>query len=313
MESFIKDFKHLYIIIIVFAFIIGILLVAVGFYSIFQATTGNVELSFFGQTIKSTNIGIVCLFIGGSLIGVLFKRILGSMDLFITADNDLKKSEPINSSKKMGLTKYQIPVPFYLQRNFPEEIKEELSSVSEHERKEIESIFRNHNSYDISAETALILEKLPILDVPEKILFRTTERMFRRPAFYGHKERDWHSGLYAVITTRIVWEQQVMPRLKPSKKNVGVNITKCLLELQDLHTKFLGFEDQEVQKCVDSYLCHKGLFIYFLPKANYQKNFLETMKDRDEILKCLAIALNSLGFDLPDLGQWNPSISSGDE
>ncbi len=116
--------------------------------------------------------------------------------------------------------------------------------------------------------------------------------MFRRPAFYAHGERDWAYALYAVMATRIVWEQQVMPRLRSVRRITGAAITRKLLDLEDFHAKAHGISPEELTRCTSEHLWHKVVFDYFLPKKRPHAGASYNIeKQRNEILKELAVAL----------------------
>jgi len=73
-------------IIIIFAFIFGLAIIIFGAYMAYLGYTGNTEFSFFGQTLKSTNVGIAAIFLGAALIVLLFGRVLKTVDKTVIAD-----------------------------------------------------------------------------------------------------------------------------------------------------------------------------------------------------------------------------------
>jgi hypothetical protein len=83
--------------IIVFgAYLVGVLLSATGILLIYFGATGNTEFTFFGQSFKSTNIGISALFIGAATIVLLVRRAMKSLDIAIRGES--------NGSSKNGNT-----------------------------------------------------------------------------------------------------------------------------------------------------------------------------------------------------------------
>lgn len=75
-----KSYSGIIKIILLGSFITGIIISGLGLLMIYQGATGETEFVFFGQKFKSTNVGIAAIFIGGSLIVLLIKRSLKSLD-----------------------------------------------------------------------------------------------------------------------------------------------------------------------------------------------------------------------------------------
>lgn len=178
-----------------------------------------------------------------------------------------------------------------------------LSQGDDEEVKRLTWILQNEERYDIAVSTAHKVEDLPLDVQPEKGLFPLIELMFRRPAFYSHKERDWAYALYAIVATRIVWEQQIMPRLRPTRRVEGAAVTMKLLELEDLHAKVLGVTPEELTRCIGEHLWNKKVFDHFLPRKPYNhKTLLKDENSRNLLLQDLSATLKRLGLDLPELG-----------
>lgn len=66
--------------VIVGGFITGIVLAAFGVWLVYLGATGRTEFVFFGQTFKSTNVGVVGIFLGAATIVLLVRRALKSLD-----------------------------------------------------------------------------------------------------------------------------------------------------------------------------------------------------------------------------------------
>jgi uncharacterized integral membrane protein len=61
-------------------FCIGALFAILGIVLVILGATGETEFSFFGQTFKSTNIGIAAFFLGAAIIVLNVRRVLKSLD-----------------------------------------------------------------------------------------------------------------------------------------------------------------------------------------------------------------------------------------
>ncbi|MGH8557504.1 MAG: hypothetical protein ACRESZ_08590 [Methylococcales bacterium] len=79
---------------IVFGYIVGILMAGLGVYLAVLGTTANTEFSFFGQTFKSTSIGIAAIFIGAAMIVLVSGRVLKTVDKTVEAETSVSRSEP---------------------------------------------------------------------------------------------------------------------------------------------------------------------------------------------------------------------------
>ncbi len=67
-------------ILVFWSFIFGLALIGSGVYLAFIESGSVTELSFFGQTFKSSNVGISSIFIGSVLVVLNVRRILASHD-----------------------------------------------------------------------------------------------------------------------------------------------------------------------------------------------------------------------------------------
>jgi hypothetical protein len=64
----------------------GLLISALGLWLVYLGATGATEFSFFGQTLKSLNVGVPALFIGAVTIVLLLRRSLKSLDQAVALD-----------------------------------------------------------------------------------------------------------------------------------------------------------------------------------------------------------------------------------
>jgi hypothetical protein len=61
---------------IILGFVAGIIFALLGVWLVYLGATGDTEVSFFGQTAKSANVGIVAIFIGGVTVVSLGRSVL---------------------------------------------------------------------------------------------------------------------------------------------------------------------------------------------------------------------------------------------
>ena len=297
--------------------VVGTMLMIIGAIALYRGVAGNVEIAFFGQSLKATNVGLSCLFLGATLVIVLVRRVLSSFDTSVVSNKTNSINDVFSSGQKKKETsnKSNTALPFYHMR--PKDdmtLVNALSNGSEEQVSQLQHLIIDDPIYDVAIETAWSLVELPLSDIPEKSLFPIIERMFRRPAFYRHKERDWAYGLYALTATRIVWEQEVIPRLRSVHRVTAAKITTKLLDMEDLHAKVLGVSPEELTRCTSEHLWHKKIFDYFLPRKPYNFATLNADEEqRDDMLRELSELLQHLGLDVPEVGNYNVTVSPGKE
>ena len=76
--------------IVIFTFIFGFILVILGIVLICIGAPGDVKLSFFGQSIESTNIGIVAIFLGVILFVKIVLRAFKSLETLGQTDKSIQ-------------------------------------------------------------------------------------------------------------------------------------------------------------------------------------------------------------------------------
>ena len=64
MPRLINEATPILRLVIVGGYIAGLVLAALGAFLVYLGATGSTEFSFFGQTFKSTNVGIAAIFVG---------------------------------------------------------------------------------------------------------------------------------------------------------------------------------------------------------------------------------------------------------
>lgn len=103
MVDLIRSSTPLLRIIVIGAFIAGIIIAGIGIVLVFQGDSAETEFSFFGQTFKSQSVGIAAIFIGASVIVLLIRRSLKSMDLAIHAESKPKADENARKSAEQTM------------------------------------------------------------------------------------------------------------------------------------------------------------------------------------------------------------------
>ena len=74
-------------IVIIGAFVVGLALGVLGVVFVYLGAAGDTELTFFGQTFTSTNVGIAAVFLGGAMIVLVVRRALKSVDAAVGAES----------------------------------------------------------------------------------------------------------------------------------------------------------------------------------------------------------------------------------
>jgi hypothetical protein len=87
--------------IVIPTFIVGIIIVGSGVVLVVLGVSGSTELTFFGQTFNSTNIGIVAIFLGATVTILLIRRVLDSWDRARQLEAILKKLSITQSVKQL--------------------------------------------------------------------------------------------------------------------------------------------------------------------------------------------------------------------
>jgi len=71
-------------------FVVGLFLSIIGIILVYLGATGNTEFNFFGQSFKSSNVGIAAIFLGSAMIVLNIRRTLTSFDRTVQAVSNLK-------------------------------------------------------------------------------------------------------------------------------------------------------------------------------------------------------------------------------
>ena len=79
--------------IIIGGFVTGLGFAACGAYLVYRGSSGDTEISLFGQTFKSTNVGIAAIFVAVVMIVMLVRRTLGTVDRIANSQGESKASD----------------------------------------------------------------------------------------------------------------------------------------------------------------------------------------------------------------------------
>jgi hypothetical protein len=82
VAGIIKAKTPVIITVVIGGYVSGLALAALGVYLVVTGDKGATEFSFFGQTFKSTSIGIAAIFLGAVCLVLLIRRALKSLDTF---------------------------------------------------------------------------------------------------------------------------------------------------------------------------------------------------------------------------------------
>jgi Icc protein len=84
---------------------------------------------------------------------------------------------------------------------------------------------------DVAVDVAAALTQLGAQPL-EKDLLPLATRLFKRRAFYMSRERDWRFLFYAVVKTRMVWEQDVQPKMQERRQSASDQVRQVLNRLE---------------------------------------------------------------------------------
>jgi hypothetical protein len=80
MAEMIRAASPTYKLVAIGAYVVGGIFGLLGVWLVYLGSQGNTDLSFFGQTVKTTNVGIAAIFIGAATVVLLIRRLLKSID-----------------------------------------------------------------------------------------------------------------------------------------------------------------------------------------------------------------------------------------
>jgi len=157
---------------------------------------------------------------------------------------------------------------------------------------------RRDSTVDVKAGLA----ELPKDDAPEGDLYQMVRDLFCRRAFYIADGRNWGKLLYIYVRTRYLWNEEVLPRLRPVRRETGERVLAGLAELEGFVRGVLGCERQEQDRLAEKYLERESEFLRHLPMpcevsssdAVNRKNAHQQMlkKLAGTLLECRVAALN---------------------
>ena len=100
--KFIRATTPLLMTIIILVFTVGALMVTLGGYLTYSGFTANTEFSFFGQTFKSTNVGIAAMFLGAAMMVLVSQRVLKTIDKTVGAETTVSTTEARTSERDVN-------------------------------------------------------------------------------------------------------------------------------------------------------------------------------------------------------------------
>jgi predicted transcriptional regulator len=86
MGALIRETNSLLRIVIIGTFVLGVVFIAAGVAYVYMGGVGDTEFSFFGQTFKSTSVGIAAFFLGAAIIVLVVRRSLSTLDRTVTLE-----------------------------------------------------------------------------------------------------------------------------------------------------------------------------------------------------------------------------------
>jgi nucleoside phosphorylase len=146
-------------------------------------------------------------------------------------------------------------------------------------------------------------------ELPARGLLREAARLFARPAFYPHPERHYGYGLYAVVITRLVWEQVMMPRLRPNKENAASMVLQQLLTIEHHMAKCCRVRPKDLTAVTASYIHSKEEFVHNLGRKTDWYGDAKAETQRAGMLDTLREAVKSCGITAPSMIQDPGGIS----
>jgi hypothetical protein len=178
-----KETTPLLTIIIIGAFSVGLVFAGMGIWLVILGSTGNTDFTFFGQTMKTTNVGIAAIMIGATTIVLLLRRIIKTIELIIgsqTSDrgeNDEEKLKSVwpytktaetLSKKLLELSETQRRIITLLSPTFGGVVggwpQEEIASAVQIDEGEVHYRLRDlehHHLIEKSSRTRAVVYKLP--------------------------------------------------------------------------------------------------------------------------------------------------------
>jgi Icc protein len=163
----------------------------------------------------------------------------------------------------------------------------------------------------IQRDVAIDVEaQLSVFDMsstaPEQALFPLVSRLFRRRAFYYELERHWGYLLYAIVMTRIVWEQNVIPRLRRKRLDAAGVVLRSLLSMEDfLSDDVLELSKSELTDITSRFIHDKKAFVSQLPQvfiSHHDERSQDIENKRSVMLIELAAGLERMGISIENMG-----------
>ena len=167
---------------------------------------------------------------------------------------------------------------------------------------------------DVAVDVEAALSRLPNEEPPETEFFPIVSELFRRRAFMPLTERHWGQLFYAILKTRLVWQMQVLKRLRSPRQEAGEAVLYTLIELEEFVAyKVLELAPHEPDDLRVKFINDKASFLHALPSGPSDLNQCEGLESkREKILNKLKDHLAECRIPTNGFGKV-PFGYSGDE
>jgi 3',5'-cyclic-AMP phosphodiesterase len=139
-------------------------------------------------------------------------------------------------------------------------------------------------------------------DVPPRKLLSKGEQLFRRRAFTPSPQNSWGHLLYAIIRTRLTWEQVVVPRMDAVSKPKADQVTMVLNGLETfVADTALGLSAVRHDDLRNKYIDDKHAFLEQTPDLPLDRDLQSLLLQKRKQLEDLSAALLQCNINLQNL------------
>jgi 3',5'-cyclic AMP phosphodiesterase CpdA len=176
----------------------------------------------------------------------------------------------------------------------------------------IRLLFSRQLVRDIAVDVEAALSGFPSVNAPETEMFPIAARLFRRRAFMTMPERHWGQLFYATMKTRLVWQNEVLGRLRTARQKAGMDVARTLNELEEFVAyKVLKLTSSEPDELRASFIQDKSAFLQRLPISSVDDE-QSVEVSRSQLLAKLQKQLASCGVPTDSFGQVPWDAPSGE-
>jgi pimeloyl-ACP methyl ester carboxylesterase len=146
------------------------------------------------------------------------------------------------------------------------------------------------------------ISKLPV-PADEGELFPQIAQLFTRRAFMPMPERSWRHLFYALTRVRLIWQNEVLRRLRKPRRTMAQNILKELVAMEEMVAfDVLGMEKDEPDM-IKHLVKKKGAFLAKLPtfEISHSRGF-ECEGKREQMLAKIMRQLETNGIPTVHFG-----------